>query len=186
MFKAFSAYNSHVYRRHRAALGISDLWSIADHEPEATAQTEPPTEISNLLNEDIRLESSEASEQLCAQTDENPQLTDFLGLPSDSVDQRQRTNAEFLMALSEGRQLSQQAISDVIVGCRNICQQAVCTVVGRTVKALTDADIDVSTTPGLANALFTIPDPFEGIDTSYLRERFYSEYMNFVVSIHAQ
>ena len=180
-FRAFSAYNSHVYRRHRAAVGVNELWSIQDPEPETTPEIQPPTATLNLQSEDIPLECSEPCEELRARTVENPQPTDFSGLPSDYGVQCRRSNAEFLMTLSEGRQLSQQAISDVIVGCRKICQQTVCTVIERSVRAIMDADIDVSTTPGLENALLTVPDPFEGIDTPYLREKFYLEHMNYVV-----
>lgn len=82
-FRAFSAYNSHVYRRHRAAVGVNELWSIQDPEPETTLEMQPPTATFNLQSKDIPLECLEPCEELRARTVENPQLTDFSGLPSD-------------------------------------------------------------------------------------------------------
>lgn len=61
-------------------------------------------------------------------------------------DYSEKSNANFLMTLSEGRQLSQQAISDAIGGCRKVCQQAVRRVIESTSKALADTGIDISDT----------------------------------------
>ena len=44
------------------------------------------------------------------------------------------------------------------------------------VKALSDTNIDISATPGLKDAFFTTPDPFNRIDSSYLHEKFYSKH----------
>ena len=83
------------------------------------------------------------------------------------------------MMLSEGRQLSQQAIADVISGCRIICRQTVRIALESTVNKLTDAGISVPTN---LDVFLDFPDPFEGIDSAYLREKFYSLHMNYVVS----
>ena len=182
LFRSFSAYNSHVYRRHRAALGINSPLSSSDLEETAERQQLDLTrsmqvEICNLPNEDSDGEYSEARGE--QQIHLSPQQMN----PPDYSVQCQKSNADFLMTLSEGRQLSQQALSDVIGGCRKICQQTVRRVMERTSKALADVGIDISAIPGLPDTFLTLPDPFEGIDSPYLRERYYSEHMNYMVSV---
>ena len=181
LFRSFSAYNSHVYRKHRAALGIKTRWGSAD--ADATSDLNQPTaemEIHSTPSENSPRELLETTRQTDTDLSQHS-----VNLPSDFSIQCKRNNAEFLMALAEGRQLSQQAISDVISGCRKICQQTARKVLESVEKPLADAGVDVSTTPGLMDAFLNIPDPFEGIDSSYLREKFYTEHMNYVVSIIA-
>ena len=76
------------------------------------------------------------------------------------------------MKLSEERQLSQVALGDVIEECRRICQQAVLQVQESVLSALEDAGINYSNHLGLDEALCSMPDPFEGLDSAYLRENF--------------
>lgn len=168
-FWSFSAFNSHVYRRHRAALGV-----LTEHHGATDSTTSQGASI-DLPNEDISdyEDSSEHSGELFLVDSPQPLLP---------ADRRQRSNAEFLMMLSEGRYVSQQAICDVIAGCRKICQQIVCEVKEGVVSTLADAAIDISAIPGLMDTFTTITDPFDGIDSQYLREKFYSEHMNYVVS----
>ena len=105
------------------ALGLNNRWSIPSPELEAIVDQELHTGICNLPNENIPADGSEPSKLLPRQGDENPQPKNLLELPSDNSIQCQTNNVEFLMSLSEERQLSLQAIFNVIVGCGTICQQ---------------------------------------------------------------
>ena len=116
VFRAFSAFNSHVYRHHRAALGISVEQSVL---PSITAQPElsPHTYIDELCNASAipqpgplprgpTIGSSHCSTSTATPTD-------------DDI----ATAATFLLQLREGRQISQAAISDVITGCKTLCKR---------------------------------------------------------------
>ena len=90
------------------------------------------------------------------------------------------------MKLSEGQQLSQVAMDDVIEGCREVFKQTLCIVKEKVVGALSDVGINVFSVPGLDNILSKIPDPFHGLETPYMCEKFNKQQMNYVVrSIHA-
>ena len=101
LFRSFSAYNSHVYRRHRSALGINSPLSTPDPEEIAEHQQLDLTtqvENCNLPNEDSFWEHSEPRRE--QQIELSPQQ---MNSPDYSV-QCQKSNADFLMTLSEGRQ----------------------------------------------------------------------------------
>ena len=91
-------------------------------------------------------------------------------------------NAEFLMKLTERRQLSQVALGDVITGCRGICQKYVADIQQGIVSTLKEAGINPHEIMGLAEILLPLPDPFEGIDSAHLRETFYTKPFQYVVS----
>ena len=55
-----------------------------------------------------------------------------------------KTNAEFIMKLSEGWQLSQVAMDDVIEGCREVCKQTLCILKENVVGALSDVGLQRS------------------------------------------
>ena len=62
-------------------------------------------------------------------------------------------------------------MDDIIQGCREICKQT-CAVKVNVVRALSDTGIDVFSIPGLEDTLLKIPDPFVGLETPYMCERF--------------
>ena len=67
----------------------------------------------------------------------------------------------------------------MITGCRMICEQTVYTKVA---LSLSEKNVDVSAVECVMETFSntTIPDPFEGINTAYLRE---AEHMNYIVSL---
>ena len=146
-FRSFSVYNSHVYRRHRTAIGLKDSTIGAFAGSEERVEEDLP-EV-----DDHRQQSAPCEYRLYDQLPHQPD------------------NAKFLMSLSEGRQLSQVAVS------RRICKETVQTVLP---LELSEKYLDISVSQCVLDALTKIPDPFEGIDTNYLRV--FTKHMNDVVS----
>ena len=87
--------------------------------------------------------------------------------------ERQKENAAFLLKLSEARRLSQVAVADVIDGCRRICAQSLEKAREKLYESGIETDNDIFSDVG---------DPFEGIHTPYLLEKFVSDHLNYVVS----
>lgn len=174
VFRAFSAFNSHVYRRHRVALGLEkdDVSSEVEHDP-------GPSHASQVLDEHhfINPEDEELSDEL----PDTMFASGRVALDSDNLHYL-KSNAEFLMTLSEGKMLSQVAVDSVITGCRSICEQVLSQVKQNVTSKLLDAQLDPSSIAGLELALTCVADPFEGIDTPYLRDKFYKEHFHFLVS----
>ena len=171
-FRSFSAFNSHVYRCHRAAIGLEHLTGAA-----TTSQSPSHHNISTANSPESR-RLSEYEDDKGQHDESSPQrVEDAFALDTTY----RQTNAEFIMKLSEGRQLSQVAVDDIIQGCREICKQ-MCTVKVNVVRVLSDAGIDAFSIPGLEDNLSKIPDPFVGLETPYMREKFYKQRMNYVVS----
>lgn len=177
VFRAFSSYNSHVYRRHRVALGLEKA-----EVPVIPPGSEPSEDSPMSSCGDEYPVTAVTYEEHCGISCEPESCATKKPLPSSAHVAGMKTNAEFLMKLSEGRQLSQVALGDVIAGCRSICQQTVSQVQESVLSALENAGINYSNHPGLNEALCSKPDPFEGIDSAYLREKFYQEHFNYLVS----
>ena len=94
-----------------------------------------------------------------------------------------KRSAEFLLTLSKGRQLSQIALNNVIKGCQSICNWVATQVKEKALVTLYDARIDPTAVPQLGHSFLAIPDPFEENDTPNLREKFYKEHFNYIVSL---
>lgn len=177
VFQTFSSFNSHVYRRHRVALGLE----------KAEALVVPPSPVPSNETQMSSLGGEHPHDEHCDGISYEPEShTTRETLPPSAHVDNIKANAGFVMKLSEGRQLSQLALGDVIKGCRSICQQTLSIVQERVLSALEDAGIDSSNLTGLDEALSSMPDPFEGIDSAHLREKFYREHFNYLVSIAMQ
>ena len=87
----------------------------------------------------------------------------------------------FLLMLTEGRQLSQVALNEVIIIYRTISKQTVSQIKEEVLSALNDAGVNSAIIPGLDDSFLPVPDPFEKLDTPYLREKFYWEHFNYQV-----
>lgn len=116
VFRAFSAFNSHVYWHHRAVEGVN-----VDQPPlESSNQVpRPPFPADTVLEpEHDLMDSDQEGNQVC--------LTggSTVVQKADSHKYLQTvTAAKFLLQLREGRQISQVAISDITTGCKSIFVQ---------------------------------------------------------------
>ena len=99
---------------------------------------------------------------------------------SDNITAR---NAEFLLMLTEGKQLSQVALDEVIKGCQRICNETLCRVKVEALSALTNAGINSADIPGFDTSFSSFPDPFDKLGTPFMREKFYRERFKYQVRI---
>ena len=100
---------------------------------------------------------------------------------TSSVSNYTSQNAELLMVLTEGKHLSQVALEEVIRGCRSIHGQAVVQFKEEAKQKLEHAGIDPSIISGIRQ--FDLRDPFESLQSAYLRKKFYIEQFGYMVSI---
>lgn len=110
VFGAFAALNSHIYRHHRIALGLerppvvgsgNEAEAVDHADPVFVSDNEPPDFMNSLNNGCFTTVDALA----CSSSTTNT-------VPSIDV-----SAAKFLLHMREGRQVSQVAIADIIVGC---------------------------------------------------------------------
>lgn len=96
-------------------------------------------------------------------------------------------NAKLLLKLSEGRKLSEVAIQDVITGCTNVCTAMQSELKHTVLQKLTEHQVDAAVTADVMQAISdTCQDPFIGLSSSYLREKYYKEHFNYLVSAYIE
>lgn len=175
-FVTFPAYNSHVYRCHRSALGLELKYDIHKDCPPPNTAAEPSQHQHVSLvpdyDEDVHVHSQSAS----SGANDVSQLFD--------EDMMSLEHAKFLLMLREEKQVSQIAITEIVRKCRSLCEQTFRSTADKVKRTLSKARIDVNDIAGLNGVLDgSAPDYFHGIDTSYLLEEFAKRHMNYVVSI---
>ena len=179
VFRSFSAFSTHIYRKHRTSLGLEESHGLSE-----------PAESSAMIDlHAVSLRSSTAVPVMAvaSYSDDSevegvsiPVLTGQVGSHPGVSDQRTQ-NAQFLLTLTEGRQLSQVALNEVIEICRTISKQTVSQIKEGVLSALNDAGVNSALVPGLDDSFLSVPDAFEKLDTPYLREKFYREHFNYQV-----
>ena len=162
VFRAFSAFNSHIYRHHREAIGIGSTT-----EQELESLTSPLHSASEYEAESV------AAAAACNRDPPTAAPVSVVGR------NMKEEAARFLLTLREGRQISQAAIDDVISGCKSLCQHTIMAMKGKVLDHVAEAGIEL---PGLHDIIDTKYNPFDGIDTNYLFERFCVEHLGYLVS----
>ena len=164
VFWAFAAFNSHVYRHHRLALGLDGDGMVAQHsETEcSTSQDEISLAEPQMGDDEFEVATTTAG-GLAGDTSTGSKHVTPSGSGSS---QRCHTAAKFLLQLREGRQISQAAVSDVINGCRTLCKQTGYELKQRVQLSLVSAGINIQDV-GIAHLFDQDPDPFQGVDTNY-------------------
>ena len=149
-FRAFSAYNSHVYRRHRDALGLETFLDSDDMIPGSSiGEEDTPTSVNAaIINDD--------DEAVTSVHEVAPVLTVPM---SDSGPISQSTRAaKFLLQLREGRRVSEVALTDVIDTCNVMCTQLVNDLKQEIREKYVQANVDIASIKGLAKQ--TTPTSF--------------------------
>ena len=158
--------------------------------------------VSQPYDEDEGLSSRLTAEHPEFDCDQEPEVGEYSGyynsgpeehneedqflLPDDQLTSfdHQRPSARFILKLMEGHRLTQVAIGDVIGGCRELCMQTARQVKDSLESQIRDSGIDSSFIDLEAIDLFQ--DPFEGLSTLYLQEKYITENFNYVVSLLIQ
>ena len=166
-YRVISAFSSHVYRKHRTSLGLETSSNFS--EPAESSTMNDLYAISLQGSVPVPLVASSSCED---EVDEEDYVS-VSPLAAESHPNHQRMhNAVFLLTLTEGRQLSQVALYDIIQGCRRICKHVVSHIKEGVLSACDKASVNSATIPGLDDSFLSVPDPFENLDTPYLREKF--------------
>ena len=174
VFKAFTAYNSHIYRHHRVALGLDK--HIEESNVQSSTALQPSTTANDLDIFDLVSDEAPTS----SYADANVTLTDCR--TTQQFDHTIKA-AKLLLHLREGRNISQAALIDVMENCHILCAQQVNNLKHEVRQKLIQANIDISSINGLEDVLNEQPShPFEGIDTIYLFEKYCADHLGYVVS----
>ena len=172
-FYSFSAFNTHVYRKHRRAMGLDK-----SEDCDEAHETCPQTNIIEAENDHAVTFDDGDSEIF---DEEGCRDVDYEMAPTVQAD-CQKYSAEFLLKLMEGRRLTNIAISNVIDGCRTLCSLGAEHIANTTKVGLLNSGIDSSIVEGLDFTSGGFPDPFAGLGTSYLQEKYFKENFPYVVS----
>ena len=176
VFGAFSAFNSHVYRHHRAAIGVGTT-ELQQRQPAILIASEIPGPSFQDSGSEYNM-PEEVGLEVTMPNSNRAQLSQIEQI--DSL--KTATAARFILRLREGRQISQAAISDVTTGCKNLSKQAADEVKVGVKATLLNAGITWESIPGLTEVLDKDPDPFQSIDSNYLFEKFCTEHLGYLVS----
>lgn len=164
VFTAFAAYSSHIYRHHRAALGLVESVSTV-------------TEVSSSI---IVLTTSETGMTENGAPDNASTVTgvedDSIALPSET---RSTRAAKYLLKLREGYKVSEVALIDIIGTCKEMCMEVDSDLKLAITERLTQANIGTDIIEDILNE--PVPHPFEGVDTIFLFEKFCVDHLNCLV-----
>ena len=185
VFRAFSAFNSHIYRHHRAAIGVT---SNADDSRTVEVGF---SDTASLLNSAGDLElPGDTSTGICESYGASEVLAEHNSTTAESrvevakriVDSQSETAAKFLLSLREGRQISQVAVADLICGCKELCQQTSEIIEQGVQEHLVRVGIDFEQIQGLPDVFEANHNPFHGVDTNHMFEKFCIEHLGYLVS----
>ena len=103
-------------------------------------------------------------------------------LKIDSFEQRKKSSL-FLLQLKEERVITQAAINDVVKGCKEVFTHTVNCIKAGVKHKLSISGIDPSDISGLDDLFSDVSDPFNGLETAYLQDKFVAQELGYVVSI---
>ena len=112
--------------------------------------------------------------------EDQPDLSRLLGT---DVAAQKRSAALFLLKLKEICRLSQAAINDVVHEWGGIFSHTVQLMNSRIREVLSSSGIDLNSINGLNEVFVDVPNPFMGLETRYLQEKYYLEELGLVVSL---
>lgn len=114
-FGAFSAFNSHVYRFHRAALGLSDEQLMPSDEENLPSNSQEAVSDMTMDCDSCGIEPPPCiSDEIC-----DPTLQSSEGL------EQQTAAAKFLLGLKASKHISQAAVDEVVDGCEMLISSTV-------------------------------------------------------------
>ena len=166
-FKKVNSFCSHMYRLHREAIITK---SGMESESASTAEQ------SETVATDFCSTSAAAG-----QMSEELQYDVHQLLGIDSLEQRRKSSL-FLFQLKEERCVLQAAINDVVKGCKSVFEHTLCRVKAGVKHKLSQSGIDPSDVEGLEDIFSEVIDPFDGLETAYLQDKFISGNLSYIVS----
>ena len=99
------------------------------------------------------------------------------------VEEVRRSSALFILKLKEQRRISQVAIDDIVEGCKGLFTQTIDRVQAGVCAKLAEVGMDPDSIESLNDLFMSITDPFEGIETCHLQEKYFRETFGLIVSL---
>lgn len=93
-----------------------------------------------------------------------------------------KSSAIFLLKLKEQRRTSQVVINDIVENCKGLFSQTIEHVHAGVRAKLADSGMDPESVSGLCNLFKDVVDPFDGLETCYLQEKYFHEKLGLIVS----
>lgn len=107
---------------------------------------------------------------------------DIRYLTGSDVERVRRSSALFILKLKEQRRTSQVVINDVVENCKGLFSQTIERVHAGVRARLAESGVDPDSIRGLDSAFENVVDPFDGIETCYLQEKYFRETLGLIVS----
>lgn len=172
-----SSYVSHVYRKHRCYIINED--QNEDIHMDSSSGVPGSSTLQTAMNE-IEFERIESHHDDDIDTGVDPFIMDqLLGL---DVEQQQRMSALFLLGLKEGHCLSQTAVDDIVSSCQDMFMHYNLRIRVGVQEQLLKVGIDSNSVPEIESFLAASSDPFVGLHSTYMQEKFYREKLGCIVS----
>ena len=165
-----SSYVSHVYRRHHSFIVCDDSQSVSMNDPLTSTEDPGPSSVNQPY-----LVGQNESDHSAGDTVDPYVMDQLLGLDAE---QQQRMSALFLLGLKEGHCLSQVAIDDIVLSCQDMFKHYNLRIRAGVQDRLLNLGIDV---PEIDSFLSWTSDPFVGLHSTYMQEKFYCEKFGCVV-----
>ena len=160
-YTKFSSFNTHLYRNHRDIICKSSLSNSTDG------------------NEAFEFDSSNDADFSSVFT---PEATSEPPLELSHSDQL-KISSKFLIKLKDSRGISQAAINDVVEGVQTIFSHTVQQLKASVEEKLGFSGINAGEVEGLQELFTEFKDPFDGIQTPYLQQKFIATNFDYVVSL---
>lgn len=164
------SFVSHVYRQHRSViLGTNSGFkscTVDASEVETFGNTGDLYENTYEQNSEDQLNLQHAIDQVL-ERDEHEQ---------------QKKDALFILSLKEVRFLSESAVDHVVKETQRLFKHTIGRVHAGVNECISKSGIDPSTIPNLDQFLCSVEQPFEGLHSTFLQEKFYKEHLGCIVS----
>ena len=99
------------------------------------------------------------------------------------VHEQQKKSSLFLMQLKEERMLTQAAVNDIVSDFSEVFTHTVQHLKAGVSQKLVQFGIDLKDVDGL-DGVFDVSDPFSGLESAYLQDKFISKELNCILSFH--
>ena len=103
-------------------------------------------------------------------------------LIGSDVAQVRRSSALFILKLKEQRRVSQVAVDDIVESCKSLFSQTIVRVQAGVRAKLAEAGIEPHAIDGLGGVFDDVTDPFQGLETCHLQEKYFRDELGLVVS----
>ena len=159
-----ASFVSHVYRQHRNVVVSSK-------------NSENALEISNTdVSEEVDYNTMYEGEERTDLQHAIDQIT------QNDNEQQQKKSALFILNLKEIRCLSESAVDHVVKETQKVFKHTIGRLRAGVNECIVNSGIDPSSIPNLTQFLSNAEQPFQGLNSSFLQEKFYREHFGCIVS----